>query len=90
VAEIGEGRRMAHTDQAWDWGVEFRDEERAELELLRGTVAQLRTELGRTDDALKICRHRHREASQALGELAEAGLWRRRRVLAALRERQLL
>jgi hypothetical protein len=81
---------MAHTDQAWDWGVEFRDEERAELDLLRGTVEQLRAELGRTAEALKICRHRHREASQALRELAEARLWRRRRALAALRERRLL
>jgi hypothetical protein len=36
---------MAQTDQAWDWGVELRDEERSELELLRRTVAQLRTEL---------------------------------------------
>jgi hypothetical protein len=81
---------MAHTDQAWDWGVEFRDEERAELDLLRGTVEQLRTELARTDEALRICRHRHRETSQALRQLAEAGLWRRRRVLGALRERRLL
>jgi hypothetical protein len=81
---------MAHTDQAWDWGVEFRDEERAELELLRGTVAQLRTELDRTDEALKICRHRHRDASHALRELAEARPWRRRRVVIALRERRLL
>jgi hypothetical protein len=81
---------MAHTDQAWDWGVEFRDEERAELDLLRGTVAELRAELGRRDEALQICRHRHREASHALRDLAEAGLWRRRRVVAALRERGLL
>jgi hypothetical protein len=26
---------MAQTDQAWDWGVELRDEERSELERLR-------------------------------------------------------
>jgi hypothetical protein len=36
---------MAQTDQAWDWGVELRDEERSELERLRGTVARLRTQL---------------------------------------------
>jgi hypothetical protein len=30
---------MAQTNQAWDWGVGLRDEERSELELLRGTVA---------------------------------------------------
>ena len=41
----GEVRTMAQTDLAWDWGVELRDEERSELELLRRTVAQLRTEL---------------------------------------------
>ena len=81
---------MAQMEQAWDWGVELRDDERDELELLRSTVAQLRAELDRTDEALKICRHRHREASQALGELAEARLWRRRGVLNALRERRLL
>jgi len=27
---------MAQTNQAWDWGVELCDEERSELELLRG------------------------------------------------------
>jgi hypothetical protein len=36
---------MAQTDQAWDWGVELRDEERSELERLRGTVARLRRQL---------------------------------------------
>jgi hypothetical protein len=81
---------MAQTEQAWDWGVELRDDERDELELLRTTVAELRAELGRTDEALKICRHRHREASQGLTELAAASLWRRRGVLRALRERRLL
>jgi transcription initiation factor TFIIIB Brf1 subunit/transcription initiation factor TFIIB len=81
---------MAHTDQAWDWGVEFRDEERAELDQLRETVPELRTELDRIDEALKISRHRHRAASQALRELAEAKPWRRRRVLSGLRERRLL
>jgi hypothetical protein len=33
---------MAQTTQAWDWGVELRDEERSELERLRETLAQLR------------------------------------------------
>jgi hypothetical protein len=81
---------MAHTDQAWDWGVEFREEERAELDLLRSTVAQLRTELDQAHEALRSWRQRHHDASQALRELAEARLWRRRRVLVALRERHLL
>jgi hypothetical protein len=81
---------MAQTNQAWDWGVELRDEERSELELLRSTVAQLRTQLDQANEGLRSCRQRHRDASQALGQLAEAKLWRRRRVRTALRERQLL
>ena len=32
VTADGEDRAMAQTDQAWDWGVELRDEERSELE----------------------------------------------------------
>ena len=81
---------MAQTEQAWDWGVELRDEERAELELLRATAAQLRTELDQAQEALRSCRQRHQDASQALRQLAEARPWRRHRVRAALRERQLL
>jgi hypothetical protein len=90
AAGEGEDRSMAHTDQAWDWGVELRDEERSELEVLRRTVAQLRTEVDQAHVALGISRQRHQEASQALRQLAEARPWRRRRVRTALRERQLL
>jgi hypothetical protein len=81
---------MAQTEQAWDWGVDLRDEERSELELLRRTVAQLRTQLDQAHEALRSSRQRHHEAIQALRQLAEAKLWRRRRVRAGLRERQLL
>jgi hypothetical protein len=81
---------MAQTEQAWDWGVDLRDEERTELELLRATVPQLRTELDQTQEALRSCGQRHQEASQALRQLAETRFWGRRRVLAALRQRQLL
>ena len=81
---------MAQIDQAWDWGVELRDEERSELELLRSTVAQLRTQLDQAHDSLRTCRERQQEASQALRQLDEAGPWRRHRVRTALRERQLL
>ena len=81
---------MAQTEQAWDWGVDLRDEERAELELLRATVAQLRTELDQSHEALRTCRQRHQDASDALTQLAEARPWRRRRVLTSLRERHLL
>ena len=86
----GEDRSMAQTDQAWDWGVELRDEERSELELLRRTVAQLRTQLDQAHESLRSCRQRQQDASQALRQLDEARPWRRRRVRTALRERQLL
>jgi hypothetical protein len=82
--------QMAQTSQAWDWGVELRDQERSELELLRTTVAELRTELDQAHDSLTTCRQRQQEASQALRQLDEAGPWRRRQVRKALRDRQLL
>jgi hypothetical protein len=85
-----EDRTMAQSDQAWDWGVELRDEERTELELLRRTVAQLRTELDQAHESLRSGRQRQQDARQALRQLDEARLWRRRRVRTALRERQLL
>ena len=81
---------MAQTDQAWDWGVELRDEERTELELLRTTVTRLRTQLDQAHDSLRTCRQRQQEASQALRQLDEARPWRRRRLRRALRDRQLL
>jgi transcription initiation factor TFIIIB Brf1 subunit/transcription initiation factor TFIIB len=81
---------MARTDQAWDWGVELRDEERSELEVLRRTVAQLRTELDQVHEALRTCEQCQEDATQALRQLVEARPWRRRSVRAALRERQLL
>jgi hypothetical protein len=81
---------MAQTNQAWDWGVELRDEERSELELLRRTVAQLHTQLDQAHDSLKTCRQRQQDASQALRQLDEVRPWRRRRVRKALRDRQLL
>ena len=81
---------MSQTNQAWDWGVELRDEERSELELLRGTVAQLRRQLGQAHDSLRVSRQRERDASEALRQLDEARPWRRRRVRTALRDRQML
>jgi hypothetical protein len=81
---------MAQTDQAWDWGVELRDEERSELVRLRGTVAQLRTQLEQARDSLRMSRQREQDASEALRELDEARPWQRRRVRTALRNRQLL
>jgi hypothetical protein len=81
---------MAQTNQAWDWGIDLRDEERSELEVLRTTVAQLRTQLEQAHEAFRSCRQRHQDASEALRQLAEARPWRRRRVRTALRDRQLL
>jgi hypothetical protein len=81
---------MAQTSQAWDWGVELRDEERSELELLRGTVAQLRRQLEQARDCLRMSRRREQDVSQALRELDEARPWQRRRVRTALRGRRLL
>jgi chromosome segregation ATPase len=81
---------MAQTNQAWDWGVELRDEERSELEVLRRTVAQLHTQLDQAHSSLRTCRQRQEDLSQALRQLDEASPWRRRRVRKALRDRQLL
>jgi hypothetical protein len=81
---------MTQTNQAWDWGVELREEERSELELLRETVAQLRTQLDQAHDSLRMSRRRERDATQALRQLDEARPWQRRRVRTALRNRQLL
>jgi hypothetical protein len=81
---------MAQTNEAWDWGVELRDQERSELELLRRTVVQLRTQLDQAHDSLRTCRERQQDVSQALRQLDEVKPWRRRRVQKALRDRQLL
>ena len=81
---------MAQTDQAWDWGVDLRDEERSELERLRGTVARLRRQLEQAHDSLRISRRREQDLSQALRQLDQAGPWQRRRVRTALRNRDLL
>jgi hypothetical protein len=81
---------MVQTNQAWDWRVELRDDERSELELLRGTVAQLRGQLEQAHHSLRVSRQREQDARQALRQLDEAGPWRRRRVRTALRTRQLL
>ena len=53
-----EAPAMAQTHQAWDWGVELRDEERSELECLRGTVARLRRQLEQARDSLRTSRRR--------------------------------
>jgi hypothetical protein len=81
---------MAQTNQAWDWGVELRDEERSELERLRGTLTQLCSQLDQARESLRRSRQREQDASQALRQLVEARPWRRRRVRMALRDRQLL
>jgi hypothetical protein len=81
---------MAETNQAWDWGVELRDEERSELELLRETVAQLRSQLDQEHGSLRRSRRREQDLTQALRQLDEARPWQRRRVRRVLRKRRLL
>jgi hypothetical protein len=81
---------MAQTRQAWDWGVELRDEERSELELLRETVVQLRRQLDQAQHSLRMSRRREQDLSEAFRQLDEARPWQRRRVRTALRSRQLL
>jgi hypothetical protein len=81
---------MAQTDQAWDWGVELREEERSELERLRGSVVRLRRQFEQARDSLRTSRRREQDLAQALRQLDEARPWQRRRVRTALRNRQLL
>jgi chromosome segregation ATPase len=81
---------MAQTTEAWDWGVELRDEERSELERLRETVAQLRRQLDQAHESLRMSRQRERDVSEALRQLDEARPWRRRQVRTALRDHKLL
>jgi hypothetical protein len=81
---------MAKTRQAWDWGVDLRDDERSELELLRETVVQLRRQLDQAQDSLRMSRRREQDLSEAFRQLDEARPWQRRRVRTALRSRQLL
>jgi hypothetical protein len=86
----GEAPGMAQTNQAWDWGVELRDEERYELEHLRGTVSQLRRQLDQVRDSLRVSRQREQDLSEALRQLDQARPWQRRRMRTALRNRRLL
>jgi hypothetical protein len=78
------------TTQAWDWHVELHDAAPSELEGLRQNVAQLSGWLHAANESLRLSREREREALQALRELDSAKPWERRRLRAALRERQLL
>jgi hypothetical protein len=78
------------TTQAWDWQFELHDAAPSELDGLRQTVAQLSNRLHAAHDSLRRSREREREALQALAELDSAKPWERRRLCAALRERQLL
>ena len=79
----GEDRSMAQTEQAWDWGVELRDEERSELELLRSSVAELRTQLDQAQEALRAAdsairtQGRHSGSSPKPGPGAAAASGRR-------------
>jgi hypothetical protein len=81
---------LAQTNQAWDRGVELRDEERSELERLGGTVAGLREQLDQARDSLRMSRRRERDATEALRERDEGRLWQRWRIRTVLRNRESL
>jgi hypothetical protein len=77
-------------ERAWNWEGDLSEPERTELAELRLATAGLREEIAGLERALDEVGRREREVRAALEELAAAGAWGRRRVLARLRERALL
>jgi hypothetical protein len=75
---------------SWDWSAGISDGELTELEELRTSSAELERQLADCRDAARQARAREHELRGALAELAGAGLWQRRKVLARLVERRLL
>ena len=71
---------------AWEWTTD----EQAELEQLRESEAELRTEVDRLRGVAAEGRAREKELRDALRMLAEARPWQRRTVLAELAGRGLL
>jgi hypothetical protein len=80
----------ARATPSWDWSAGISDGELSELEELRSSSAELERQLGDCREASRQARAREHELRGALEELAAAGPWRRRKVVAALVERRLL
>jgi hypothetical protein len=77
---------MADGPPAWEWTTD----EQVELVELRATVATLQDQVGELRDAVDAGRARERELRDALRQLAGAGPWKRRGVLAELGARGLV
>jgi hypothetical protein len=75
---------------SWDWTAGFSDGELSELQDLRAAKADLETQVGDLHAAARQARTREQELRAALAELAAAGPFRRRRVMASLVERRFL
>ena len=75
---------------AWDWDTELGPGERLELHELRQVVAEQRAELEGLDAARKAADGRAQGLHAALERLAAAGPFRRRAVIAELRDCGLL
>ena len=74
----------------WDWDAGLSDQDRAELGELRDLAATQGEQLERQDGDLAHLRSESRALRGGLRQLASAGLWRRRRVIALLRAQGLL
>jgi hypothetical protein len=75
---------------SWDWSAGISDGELSELEDLRASSAELERQVADLREAQRQARGREHELRAALAELAAAGLWQRRKVLARLVERRLV
>ena len=77
---------MTEGTPAWEWTTD----EQVELVELRASVATLQDQLAELRDAVDSSRVRERELRDGLRELAGAGLFRRRGVVAELAARGLV
>jgi hypothetical protein len=75
---------------AWEWDAELPAGERLELHELRALVAEQREQLEALTAGHEAAERRERELTGALAELAGAGPFGRRRVVASLRSRGLV
>lgn len=75
---------------AWEWSAEFSEAEREELAALRAAQEALRARVEKLEAEGREARVRERDLRAALAQLAQARAWRRRGVIATLRDRGLL